>query len=187
MKVTVILGSPRLDSNSEKLARAAAAALTGPQEPPEVFKLNELRYRGCQACMGCKTKKEFCVLRDDLTRVLSSAAGADFVILTSPIYIGDISSQLKGFVDRAYSWLNPDYLNASVRSRVKSGKKLLFIVTQGHPELGAYKKTIDNYLGYFGNFHGFSAASFFAPIGDANLEKTKPELLDEVVKAAKAL
>ncbi|MDR2387280.1 MAG: flavodoxin family protein [Deltaproteobacteria bacterium] len=186
MKVTIILGSPRLDSNSEKLAKAAAAALTGPLEPPEVFKLNELRYRGCQACMGCKTKKEFCVIRDDLTRVLSSAAGADFVIITAPIYIGAISSQLKGFIDRSYSWFNPDFLNNPVPSRLKSGKKLLFIVTQGNPDVGTYRPDIENYLGYFAS-HGFKTAPFFAPIGDANLEKTKPGLLEEVVKVAQAL
>ncbi|MDR0621917.1 MAG: flavodoxin family protein [Deltaproteobacteria bacterium] len=186
MKVTIILGSPRLDSNSEKLAKAAAATLLGPGEAPEIFRLNDLRYRGCQACMSCKTKTEVCVLKDDLARVLSVAAFSDFLILTTPIYIGEITAQLKAFIDRSYSWFKPDFVSSADPTRLAPGKKLLFVVTQGNPDLGAYKSNIDAYLGYFGS-HGIKAAAFQAPIREGNIETLRPDLLADVVAAAKAL
>jgi multimeric flavodoxin WrbA len=187
MKVTLILGSPRLQSNSEKLAKAAAAALTGPNEPPEIIRLNDLRYRGCQGCMSCKTKTEFCVIKDDIAKVLATAAASDFLIVTTPIYIGEITSQLKGFIDRSFSWYQPDFITNQERpSRIKPGKKLLFIVSQGNPDTEIYKRNIDYYLGYF-KTHSFKAVHFSAPVGDGNIETLHPELLKEVAELAKSL
>jgi multimeric flavodoxin WrbA len=160
--------------------------MSGPDNPVEYFKLNDLRFRGCQGCGSCKTKTEFCVIKDDLARVLSAAASSDFLIVTTPIYIGEIASQLKGFVDRSYCWYKPDFITNSAPSRLKPGKKLLFIVSQGNPDPGAYQKNIDNYLGYFGT-HGFKAACFHALVGIDDVTTQRPDLLAEVVDLAKSL
>ncbi|MDR1676770.1 MAG: flavodoxin family protein [Deltaproteobacteria bacterium] len=186
MKLSVILGSPRLASSSEKLAKAAAQSLVGPDDSVEYFRLNDLHYRGCQGCYACKTKTEFCVIKDDLTRVLSAVTVSDYVILTSPIYIGEISSQLKGFVDRTFSWYKPVYVNAPEPSRLKPGKKLLFIISQGMPDPAGYQRNIEAYLNYFSS-HGFKSAHYIAPIGTDDLETTQAKLLTEVVSLAKNL
>jgi hypothetical protein len=38
-------------------------------------------------------------LNDDLTEVLAAVAAADLLLLATPVYFGEISSQLKGFHD----------------------------------------------------------------------------------------
>jgi multimeric flavodoxin WrbA len=186
MNISVILGSPRLASNSEKLAKSAVAAVSGPTDSVEYFRLNDLRYRGCQGCLSCKLKTEFCIIKDDLTRVLSSSAMADLVIITSPIYIGEITGQLKGFIDRTYSWYKPDFIENAEPSRLKPGKKLIFIISQGNPDKESYRKNIDSYLGYFAS-HGFKLASFIAPVGIDDVSATHPDLLKEISSLAQTL
>jgi multimeric flavodoxin WrbA len=186
MNIAVILGSPRLESNSEKLARAAAKAVAGPNDTVEYFKLNDLRYRGCQGCYSCKTKTDFCIIKDDMTRVLGSVAAGDLVILTSPIYIGEITSQVKGFIDRSFSWYKPDFITNSEPSRLKSGKKLILIVTQGNPDRNIYKRNIDYYTGYFTS-HYFKVTPFVVPVGEGDLGTRHPKVFEEIASLAKSI
>jgi len=46
--------------------------------------------------MACKTKLDNCALEDDLTEVLDAVRETDVLVLASPVYYGDLSSQLKG-------------------------------------------------------------------------------------------
>ncbi|MDR0355221.1 MAG: flavodoxin family protein [Deltaproteobacteria bacterium] len=187
MKIAIISGSPRLEANSVKLAEAAIAALPGNAHQIEKHFLNQLRFRGCQGCYSCKTKTEFCVLKDDLTKVLASAAGADLTILCSPIYIGEITGQLKCFIDRTYSWFKPDFMTNSVPGRLPSGKKLLLVITQGNPDPKAYAPNIAAYSGYFAN-QGFKVSSFVAPgLTNADVNESNPQFLKDVAALAAEL
>ena len=99
----------------------------------ETFSLNKLNFRGCQGCMACKTKLDRCILKDDLEPVLDSIREADVLVLTTPVYFADLTAQLKGFIDRTYSYLVPNFFNNPNPSRLSPGKKLVFIQTQGQP------------------------------------------------------
>ncbi|MFQ3549770.1 MAG: flavodoxin family protein, partial [Armatimonadota bacterium] len=90
-----------------------------------------LKYSGCTACNGCKTNSDKCVLKDDLTEVLSKTEKADVLIFASPVYFGDITGQLKCYIDRLYSFFTPDFHTSDKPSRLKSGKKLIFVISQG--------------------------------------------------------
>jgi multimeric flavodoxin WrbA len=178
MNVVAILGSPRVGSNSELLADVAIKS-TGAEAKKIV--LNELHHiRGCQACYSCKSKTEVCVLKDDLAPVLSAAANSDFVILTAPIYIGEITAQQKIFVDRTFSWFKPDFKSNSVPGRLGPGKKLLLITTQGNPDKSIYKRNIDAYINYF-KAQGFAAESVVgAGLAEDNVLTARPDLVKEV-------
>ena len=60
------------------------------------------------------------------------------LVMTSPIYFGQISGQLKCFIDRTFSFLVPDFLNADNPSRLAPGKKCAFVLTQGQPDASVY-------------------------------------------------
>lgn len=134
MKIVSVQGSPRSSGNSTTIAGRFCATAHQCGANIETFVLNEMTYRGCQGCMACKSSNEQCVLTDDLTGVLQAVQDADFLLLSSPVYWGDVSSQLKGFIDRMYSFLTPDYMTASVKTRLSSGKELFLILTQEDPE-----------------------------------------------------
>ena len=66
--------------------------------------------------MACKTKLDRCILEDDLTRVLDAVREADVLLLASPVYYGDLSSQMKSFIDRTYSYFVPDFHTIPTRA-----------------------------------------------------------------------
>jgi multimeric flavodoxin WrbA len=133
MKITCVLGSPRRNGNSEVLAKRFSETAEKLGAQVQTFVLNELQYRGCQACMACKTKSDKCVLQDDLTPVLESVREGDVLVMASPVYLWDVTSLLRGFIERTYSYFVPDFATNPNPSRLKPGKKLVFIQTQGQP------------------------------------------------------
>lgn len=134
MTVVALLGSPRPKGTSATLAGNFLAQAEKRGFKPVVHVLNSLTYRGCQGCFACKTSSESCVVKDDLTQVLSEVANADVLLLATPVYFGDPTAQLKGFIDRTFSFFAPDYRTSATPSRLPLGKKLVFIQTQGNPD-----------------------------------------------------
>jgi multimeric flavodoxin WrbA len=158
VNVVTVLGSPRQESDSARLADAVAASLTGGKGASSRHFLNDLKHvRGCQACQSCKGKTDACVVKDDLAPVLAAAAASDFLILTSPVYIGEVTAQIKPFIDRSYSWYLPDFHTNPNPGRLPAGKKLLFIFTQGNPDESVYTRVLEAYKGFYSNL-GFKTA-----------------------------
>ena len=155
MKIVCLLGSPRPKGNSTGMANKFCETAQGLGAEVTAFALNKLRYRGCQACMTCKTKLEKCVLKDDLADVLDAIRDAEVLVLATPIYYSDISSQLKAFIDRTYSYLVPDYATNPNPCRLDAGKKLVFIEAQGHPDESLFADVFPRYDAIF-KWYGFS-------------------------------
>lgn len=145
MKIVAILGSPRPKGNSATIAERFLETARKLGAKTTVYNLASMDYRGCVACRECKSRADKCVLRDDLTRTLNDTADADIVVMASPVYFGDVSSQFKGFFDRTFSYLVPDFLTNPRPSRLPAGKKLLFILTQGFPSQDAFADIFPRY------------------------------------------
>jgi multimeric flavodoxin WrbA len=99
--------------------------------------------------MACKTTSEACVVKDDLSRVFEDIKSSDVVVLTSPVYIGEVTAQAKGFIDRAYSLYKPDFRTNPNPGRVAAGKKFVFVLSQGNPDEKLYADIISRYSGTF--------------------------------------
>jgi len=154
MKIVCLLGSPRLKGNSATLAKRFCDSTEKLGATVQTYYLNKLKYQGCQACMACKTKSEKCVLQDDLAGVLDSVREADVLVLATPTYFGDVTSQMKAFIDRTYSYLIPNFINNPNPSRLSPGKKLVFIQTQGQPNEKLYADIFPRNEGFF-KWYGF--------------------------------
>lgn len=154
MKIVCLLGSPRAKGNSTALAKRFCEAAKTLGAKIQTFSLNKLAYRGCQACMACKTKLEKCILEDDLSRVLDAVHQCDVLVLASPVYYGDISAQMKAFIDRTFSFLRPDYTSNPHPSRLSAGKKLVFVLTQGQPDETQFEDIFPRYK-VFLQWYGF--------------------------------
>ena len=134
MKITAIFGSPVRKGNTETMAEAFLTECSLAGAEITRWRLDDLDYKGCSGCLACKTRLEECALRDGLTPVLGSLHGADVVLIASPVYFFDVTSQLKGFIDRGYSFLTPDWYKKKKTSRLSPGKELVFVVAQGGAE-----------------------------------------------------
>ncbi len=132
MKITAILGSPRLNGNSAFIANRFLETAERCGAKTQSFVLNRLSFRGCQACRTCKKTSETCILKDDLTQILDAVREADIIVFASPVYFGDITAQMKTFIDRTYSFLTPEfYRDPAKGSRLLPGKTAVWIMTQG--------------------------------------------------------
>jgi multimeric flavodoxin WrbA len=140
MQIIAVLGSPRPQGNSNTLARAFLQAARERGAKTQEFLLNQMDFRGCQACMACKTKSDTCSLEDDLAPLLDALRKADVLVLASPVYFGDLSSQMKAFFDRTYSCINPDF-----SCRLPAGKKAVFILTQANPDPDQFNDIFPRY------------------------------------------
>lgn len=145
MKVVCVLGSPRRNGNSSTVARRFVDKARSNGADIQVYFLNELEFRGCQACMACKTIREDCVLNDGLTSVLKDVSRTDILVLASPIYFGGVSAQMKAFIDRTYSFLTPHFYRNKKHSRLDPGKKLVFILSQGQKEESKFQDIFPRY------------------------------------------
>ncbi|HTY64124.1 MAG TPA: flavodoxin family protein [Acidobacteriota bacterium] len=165
MKISCLIGSPRKNSNSTAIAArfTQTAASLGAQV--ETVILNNLSYRGCQGCMGCKTVSEKCVLEDDLAGVLESLKQADIVVMALPVYCSDVPGQFKCFIDRTYSYMKPNYLSDANPSRVPAGKKLVFILTQGAPMDTLFADVPQRYMGFLKRSMGFGETYLIRGVG----------------------
>ncbi len=149
MRVVSLLGSPRPKGNSTVIASHFAACAAKHGAEVAAFALNTLDYKGCQGCLACKTKLDRCIVEDDLSGVLDAVRGCDVLVLSSPVYFGDVSGQLKCFIDRTFSFLTPDYATSQQKTRLECGKTLVFIVTQGHPDETEFADVFPRYEPFF--------------------------------------
>ncbi|MCX6269988.1 MAG: flavodoxin family protein [Bacteroidetes bacterium] len=104
MKFVAINGSPKGRASNTQIM--VNAFLTGASEAgadiSTVF-LSEKEINSCKGCFSCWYKSPGkCVIRDDMTGVLSLLAGANLIILASPLYFNNISGTLKVFIDRLF-------------------------------------------------------------------------------------
>lgn len=188
MNVVAILGSPRRQGNSSGLADACTTLIAEKGHNITTYNLNNLNYKGCQACDGCKTRSETCILKDGLSPVLEDAKIADIIVLATPVYWGEVSSQMKGFIDRTYSYLTPEFITGPKRHRLSAGKKLIFITTQGGDE-AMYDDIFPRYNSFFQQLEMFSDTKLIRGCDLSKVDdyRSQPALLTKMRETVEAL
>jgi len=111
-KIIIIDGGPRKTFNTASMLQRFAEGVASVSNEIEVktVRLYGLDYKGCMSCMACKIKgraSNVCRFKDALTPVLEEIAQADGLVLGSPIYFGDVTGQMRTFLERlAFPWLS---------------------------------------------------------------------------------
>ena len=106
MKIVIINSSPRKNGNTAKLCAAFCKGVMATGKKPDITTvfLNELSFKGCQSCFACKLRgsKQYgrCSLNDDLDPILKAVCEADCIVIASPIYLMDVNSSAKAFLER---------------------------------------------------------------------------------------
>jgi len=141
MKVIAIHGSPRtIRSTTRKLAglvlegAAEAGAETG------IIDLCDFRVTPCTACEGCSFTG-ICVNEDDVPAIVERMKEADGIVFASPVYIDNVSGQMKVFFDRLADAIHYQLLDG------KFGCSVATTHTSGGDEVVAYQNHVLNYLG----------------------------------------
>ncbi|MBA4388288.1 MAG: flavodoxin family protein [Verrucomicrobia bacterium] len=103
MKVVAFNGSPRKDGNTSLLIHHVFDALNSHGIDTELIQVGGTLLRGCTACYQCFANKNGqCIQKNDiLNECVEKMQHADGIILGSPTYFADITSETKALIDRA--------------------------------------------------------------------------------------
>lgn len=103
MKVLAVSGSARKNGNTAQLVHRVFEELEKEGIKTELIQLAGKKLRGCTACYQCFEKKNnrCSVVEDEMNDFIEKMVGADGIILASPTYFADISSEMKALIDRS--------------------------------------------------------------------------------------
>jgi len=122
MKVVAFNGSARKDGNTAILIRYVFRELEKEEIDTELVQLSGRRIHGCIACMKCfENKDQRCSVEDDMANeCIEKMLEADGIILGSPTYFANVSTEMKALIDRAgmVSRANSDMLARKVGAAV---------------------------------------------------------------------
>lgn len=136
-KIIIVDGGPRKNMNTAALLqRVADGANTSVGEiEVKTIRLYDLDYKGCMSCMACKLKgrtSNICCFKDALSPVLEEIAQADGLVLGSPIYFGEVTAQMRAFLERlSFPWLSYNDYSLTAPKRMPV---LLIETMNGTPE-----------------------------------------------------
>ena len=102
MKVVAFSGSARKDGNTAILVREVFRELEKAGISTELVQLAGKKVHGCTACMKCRENRDRrCVINDFANECIAKMDEADGIILASPTYFSDVSTEMKALIDRS--------------------------------------------------------------------------------------
>jgi len=165
MKILAIHGSPRtIRSGTRRLTGFVLEGAADAGADTEMIDLCDFRVTPCTACEGC-TLTGTCVYDDDVPALVARMKEADGIVFASPVYIDNVTGQMKIFFDR---------LADAIHYQLLTGKYGCAVVTtydSGGTEVVTYLELVLNYLGVI-SVGGISIATR----GDAGtIDREEPE------------
>ncbi|MDR3560028.1 MAG: flavodoxin family protein [Negativicutes bacterium] len=102
MKVVAFNGSPRANGNTAQSIQIVFAELQKEGIETELVQLGGRKVFGCLACGKCwENKDNRCVRQDDeMNTFIEKMQEADGIIIGSPTYFSNVSTEVKALIDR---------------------------------------------------------------------------------------
>lgn len=122
MKVVAINGSARKNGNTSILIDKVFEPLRQKGIECTQIQLAGHTIRGCRACYKCSNKKnKHCSFEEDIVNdCIDKMIAADGIILGSPVYVTDVSAEMKALIDRTclVSKANKNFLKRKIGAAV---------------------------------------------------------------------
>ena len=104
-KIVVITGSPRKNGNSFVMTDAFIKAAEEKGHTVTRFDAALKKVGGCRACETCYSTGKACTFDDDFNTIAPAILEADVIVFTMPVYWYSIPAQIKGVIDRIFSFV----------------------------------------------------------------------------------
>jgi multimeric flavodoxin WrbA len=156
MKVIGINGSPRKTWNTAQMVESALNGCKDAGAETKLYHLIDLMFKGCISCFACKRlggpSYAKCGARDELTQVLDDVWAADALIIGSPVYFGDVTADMRAFLERL--WFSVLMYNPEHMVRAPKRLPVKIILTTNAPQEGFHKALNESLLGTMNGFVG---------------------------------
>ena len=127
MKVVAFSGSARKDGNTAIMLNIVLDELKAQGIDTELYQLSGKKIHGCIACYKCfQNKDQRCSVKEDAANeCIEKMLESDGILLGSPTYFADISTEMKALIDRAglVSRANGDMFRRKVGAAVVAARR----------------------------------------------------------------
>ncbi|WP_160721886.1 flavodoxin family protein [Isachenkonia alkalipeptolytica] len=104
-KKVLAINSSKRKKNTYGLLQQLKEQLKEKNTEVEILNLFDYDIKECTGCEIC-LRKGSCILQDQAEELMDKLRGYDGLILSTPVYMGNISGKLKVFVDRTCRWFH---------------------------------------------------------------------------------
>ncbi|MHC4617276.1 MAG: flavodoxin family protein [Planctomycetota bacterium] len=111
MKITAFNGSPwGEEGHTHAMTREFLAGAARAGAAVHTVQLAQKQIEPCHRCGVCfyKTPGK-CALKDDMAALIRKFRASDVVVFATPVYIDNVTTLMKGFIDRLNPLLEPHY------------------------------------------------------------------------------
>ncbi|MDD3070306.1 MAG: flavodoxin family protein [Methanoculleus horonobensis] len=169
MKIAAVVGSPRgVQSRTRKLVTFVLAGAKEAGAEIDIINRADLQIVACTGCESCSLDGT-CVFGDDFPAAYDRMRDADGLVFASPVYVDNVSGQMKVFIDR---------LADAMRYQKFAGKYGCSVATTGISGGDA----VVGYLNHALNYLGVTTVGGMSVALDDD-----PEALDRAESAARDL
>ena len=106
MKVIGFNGSPRKNWNSAQMLESALEGAAAAGAETKLIHLADLSFSGCRSCFACKrlggSSFGRCAVKDELSGLLTEALEADAIVISAPVYFGDVPGMVRNLFERLW-------------------------------------------------------------------------------------
>ncbi len=131
MRILGIMGSPRIEGNTDILLDEALKGAHSRGADVEKIIVDRLNIAPCREYYGCYEDGS-CVIRDAMDDIYVSLSSADAVIVASPMFFYGLTSQLKALIDRCQAiWARRYVLHKETAIATRNGAFIAVGATRG--------------------------------------------------------
>ncbi len=138
-KIVILLGSPRKNGNSERLAKSFATGSESQGAHVRFLRLHNMNIKGCSDCRQCWSSGKHCIVADDMSQLYESIDNADVIVFATPLYWYSWSAQIKAVWDRMLP-----YVSDKAKTTVK-GKQGVLLVTAGDEREDVFDAVLESF------------------------------------------
>ncbi len=146
MKALCIIGSPKTNGSTARLVDRVIEGMRSQQIKVSRYVLDEMNINYCKGCEKCEVNRK-CVQIDDMNLLIDEIYESDIVLLASPSYWGDVTGQMKTFIDRSLPLCNAK----TGETPVPKGKFGVTVAVRAGNSKEENQHIVDTFNHYFGH------------------------------------
>ena len=190
MKTLAIQGTPRPKaSNTDILLQEFLKGARSQGAETETIYLKEKEIHSCTGCYTCWAKTPgACIFKDDMPELLEKVRACDILVLATPLYNWNMTSLLKGFLERLLPLYDPHLVKMGETyhkpQRYEMNLRMVLVSTCGLPEISHF----DGLRGIFRQIERFGhvplIGELLMPAGELFKQEGLREKVQGVLQAA---
>jgi multimeric flavodoxin WrbA len=136
-KIVILSASPRLNGNSDLLAKAFQKGAQDNGNDVELIELASKKINYCHACYYCASHDGHCCQKDDAEAIIDKMVAADVIVFATPTYFYSMDGQLKVLIDRSV-----------MKYTTMLNKDVYYLITSWDPDPKHLDKVVDAIRGF---------------------------------------